>query len=111
MSMPSDPAKRAVYEAQMERLDRKQDAKVEPAKSTSSDDTNANGKSKVSDEERQRRREVRQDVSAQVEELLDLPPEQRMQQVLKMSPEEQIALSASLKGEKGQAFADGLSAQ
>jgi len=28
-----------------------------------------------------------------------------------MSPEEQIALSASLKGEKGQAFADGLSAQ
>jgi len=111
MSMPSDPAKRAVYEAQMERLDRKQDAKVEPAKSTSSDDTNANGKGKVSDEERQRRREVRQDVSAQVEELLDLPPEQRMKQVLKMSPEEQIALSASLKGEKGQAFADGLSAQ
>ena len=111
MSMPSDPAKRAVYEAQMERLDRKQDAKLEPAKSTNSDDTNANGKGKVSDEERQRRREVRQDVSAQVEELLDLPPDQRMKQVLKMSPEEQIALSASLKGEKGEAFADGLSAQ
>ena len=34
-----------------------------------------------------------------------------MKQVLKMSPEEQIALSASLKGEKGEAFADGLSAQ
>ena len=111
MSMPSDPAKRAVYEAQMERLDRKQDAKLEPAKSTNSDDTNANGKGKLSDEERQRRREVRQDVSAQVEELLDLPPDQRMKQVLKMSPEEQIALSASLKGEKGEAFADGLSAQ
>ena len=78
MSMPSDPAKRAVYEAQMERLDRKQDAKLEPAKSTNSDDTNATGKGKLSDEERQRRREVRQDVSAQVEELLDLPPDQRM---------------------------------
>jgi uncharacterized protein (DUF1800 family) len=114
MPMPSDPAKRAVYEAQMERLDRKQEAKVEPAKAPDAHDTTspaAVGEGKLSAEEREHRRELRQGASAQVEELLDLPPDQRMKQVLKMSPEEQLALSASLKGGRGEAFAEGMLAQ
>jgi hypothetical protein len=40
LSMPSDPARRAIYEAQMERLERKQDAKTEPPQTTT-DDANA----------------------------------------------------------------------
>ena len=34
-----------------------------------------------------------------------------MKRVLKMSPEEQLALGASLKGERGAAFAEGMSAE
>jgi len=114
LSMPSDPAKRAIYEAQIERLERKQDTKAAPPQTTTSDDTNApaaTGKGKLSEDALERRREVRRDVSEQVDELLDLPPDQRMKRVLKMSPEEQLALGASLKGERGAAFAEGMSAE
>ena len=43
-----------------------------------------------------------------VEELLDLPPDQRMKAVLEMSPEEQRVMTDSLQGDKRDEFLEGM---
>src|ERR1700691_3258167 len=79
-SLPSDPLKRAVYQAQLDRYEDKQNRKQQTAIA---------GAEKVAEDERARRQQDREDAELKVEELLDLPPEQRMKAVLKMPPEEQ----------------------
>src|ERR1700757_146266 len=126
--MPSDPVKRAVYEAQIERLqekrERKQEATAnatpptansgaeqsngEQATASTSAENSAASKPSAQDEQTDRRREDRLYADLKAQELLDLPPDQRMKQVLEMSPEEQRALSASLKGPKGDEFFQGM---
>ena len=108
-SMPSDPMKRAVYEAQLQRIEGKEQKKADAA---NSDNNGADGdKQKLSDEELARRREDRLAADAKAQELLDLPPDQRMKAFLKMPTEEQRALSASLKGNKRDEFMDGMAPQ
>ena len=110
-SMPSDPAKRAVYEAQLERYQEKQERKQEAA-NTDPSSTAASGKSApMSDEEQTRRREDRLYADLKTEDLLDLPPDQRMKAILKMSPEDQRAVGTSLKGDKRDEFMDGMKPQ
>jgi uncharacterized protein (DUF1800 family) len=127
--MPSDPVKRAVYQAQIERLQEKQERKQEgsaasaPPPATSSNpeqstgdqlagtatgDVSSPGKTNVEDEQRAKRREDRLYADLKAQELLDLAPDQRMKQVLQISPEEQRALSVSLKGQKGDEFMEGM---
>ena len=130
-AMPSDPTKRAVYEAQIEKLqekkERKQDASAvpvsQPANAATSDSASSDATTNNSDaanntpastppdpkEQMQaRRREDRLYADLKAQELLDLPPDQRMKEVLQMSPEEQRALSASLKGQKGEELLEGM---
>ena len=129
-SMPSDPVKRAVYQAQIERLEEKQERKQEaatapppaansPTDQAASDSTatpadnstnNASTASKpsVQDEQLAKRREDRLYADLKAQELLEMPPDQRMKQVLEMPPEEQRALSASLKGPKADEFMEGM---
>src|SRR6266566_1872520 len=45
------------------------------------------------------------------EQILDLPPDQRMREILKMPPEDQRALAASLKGDKRDEFLEGMDAK
>jgi uncharacterized protein (DUF1800 family) len=127
--MPSDPVKRAVYQAQIERLQEKQErkqesaaAKVTPpadhsgaepgagdqAAATATGDNSAASKPNVQDEQLAQRREDRLYADLKAQELLDLPPDQRMKQVLEMSPEERLAFSASLKGQKADEFTEGM---
>ncbi len=110
-SMPSDSAKRAVYEAQLERYQEKKEQKQQAANT----DPGANGgtakTSQMSDEEQSRRREDRLYADLKAEDLLDLPPDQRMKAILKMSPEDQRALDASLKGDKRDEFMEGMKPQ
>jgi uncharacterized protein (DUF1800 family) len=126
--MPSDPVKRAVYEAQIERLqekrERKQEATAnatpptansgaeqsngEQATASTSAENSAASKPSAQDEQADRHREDRLYADLKAQELLDLPPDQRMKQVLEMSPEEQRALSTSLKGPKGDEFFQGM---
>jgi uncharacterized protein (DUF1800 family) len=106
--LPSDPAKRAIYEDQIERLEEKQDQK-QAAVHASFDKTGSNdnpsnvvgaapgGRMLYSDEK--------------VQELLDLPPEKRVREVLKMSAEDRRALSSSLKGPKRDSFVEGMTPQ
>ncbi len=107
-SLPSDPAKRAVYEAQLQRYQEKQERKQDTA---ATDPATTAGKPQLSDEEQARRREDRLYADLKTEDLLDLPPDQRMKAILKMSPEDQRALETSLKGDKRDEFMDGMKPQ
>src|SRR5438874_1948713 len=102
--LPSDSAKRAVYKAQLERYEEKQQRKQESA---NADPTTAptSGKSgNMSDEELARRREDRLYADLKTEDLLNLPPDQRMKTILKMSSEDQRAIGRSLEGDKRDEF-------
>jgi uncharacterized protein (DUF1800 family) len=98
-SLPSDPLKRAVYQAQLERYQDKEDRKQQTAIA---------GADKVTEDERARRQQDRIDADEKVEELLDMPPDQRMKAVLKMSPEEQRSMTSSLQGDKRDEFLEGM---
>ncbi len=98
-SLPSDPLRRAVYQAQLDRYQDKEDRKQQTAIA---------GVEKVADDERARRQQERIEAEQKAEELLDLPPDQRMKAVLKMSPEEQRAMTSSLQGDKRDEFLEGM---
>ncbi len=68
-------------------------------------------KTSVKDEQASKRREDRLYADLKAQELLDLPPDERMKQVLQMSPEEQRALSSSLKGQRGDDFMEGMNSK
>jgi uncharacterized protein (DUF1800 family) len=55
-----------------------------------------------------RNREDRLYADLKVQQLIDLPPNQRFKQVLEMSQQEQRALADSLRGAKGQEFLEGM---
>ena len=98
-SLPSDPLKRAVYQAQLERYQDKEDRKQQAGIA---------GADKVAEDERARRQQDRIDADEKVEALLDMPPDQRMKAVLKMSPEEQRSMTSSLQGDKRDEFLEGM---
>jgi uncharacterized protein (DUF1800 family) len=98
-SLPPDPLKRAVYQAQLDRYQDKEDRKQQTAVA---------GADKVADDERTRRQQERDEANKKVEELLDLPTDQRMKAVLKMSPEDQRALTGALQGDKRDEFMEGM---
>jgi uncharacterized protein (DUF1800 family) len=128
-AMPSDPVKRAVYQAQIEKLEEKKERKpdiaattppataatptTEPAAADNSSnaDTATAAQASEKDDQAAKRREERLYADLKAQELLDLPPDQRMKQVLELSPEEQRTLSASLKGQRGDDFTEGMNAK
>jgi len=136
-SLPRDPTKRAVYEAQLQRYEDKQERKnnnnnEEAAKGGAANGAAAgeaqnasgagDGASPVStgavadnaqpaDSEQVRRREERRLANLKAQELLDLPADERMKQILQMSPEDRKALTANNKGAKADALMDGMNAK
>jgi uncharacterized protein (DUF1800 family) len=88
--LPSDPLKRAVYEAQVEKYEQKQDGKATGEHSTVPQSN------------------FQEDINASTEDLLDLPPDQRMKAVLRLSPDDRRALTTSLKGEQKDEFLQGM---
>ena len=113
MPMPRDPTRRAVYEAQVQRYEDKQDRKVEAAPSGSAADAGgtAADDAMLADTSFQRRREENQAASIRLLEFLDLPPDERFRAVLKLSPEEQRALASRAKGPKADALTQGMNGQ
>jgi uncharacterized protein (DUF1800 family) len=100
-SLPSDPLKRAVYQAQLERYQKKDERKQDTANDSSKPD-------KPSDEERARRQQDHLNAEQKIEDLLDMPSDERMKAILQMSPEEQRILTNSLQGERRNEFLDGM---
>jgi uncharacterized protein (DUF1800 family) len=121
-SLPRDPTRRAVYETQLQRFENKQERKEEAAKSkvnpdserassaisASGDNDTGNG---ATDPDIMRRREERRTANLRAQELLDLPPDERMKEILQMSPEDRRALAATTKGPKADALTEGMNPQ
>lgn len=110
-SLPSDAAKRAVYEAQRERYQEKKEQKQEAANADPAASGPSGKSAPLSDEEQARRREDRLYADLKAEDLLDLPPDQRMKAILKLSPADQRSVEASLKGDRRDQFMEGMKPQ
>jgi len=79
MSLPKDPAERAIYEAQIARLEQKKEAKEAQA--------DPGDENSMTDSQKQERRERRRVAREKFDELMALPADQRMKAILQMSPE------------------------
>jgi uncharacterized protein (DUF1800 family) len=88
--MPSDPAKRAVYEAQMERMEEKKNAAANQG-------TDDNG---MMDDKKAERRERREFASAKLDEIMVAPADKRMRMILAMSPEQRLEFAEGLRPEE-----------
>ena len=130
-SLPQDPTKRAVYEAQLQRYEDKQERKDKDkppespaatgdAPNTSGDAPNtcrdgacpvSAGSAPPPDPDQTRRREERRQANLRAQELLDLPPDERMKEILKMSPEDRREIATTTKGAKADALMEGMSPQ
>ncbi len=120
MSMPSDPAKRAVYESRLAAYQQRQQNKEEKAAGNGNNAQNnqeqAAADAKDSDqmltpEQRQRQQKKREDAMyADIDgaALLDMAPDARYKAILKMSPGERLDLARRYKGEKGLRLIDGM---
>lgn len=112
-ALPSDPVKRAVYEDQIERMDEKQEQKqaaADPVLDKTSNNDKFNN-DKLNDDARAPRQDERRYAELEAEQLLDLPPDERMKEILKMSAQDRRALAGSLKGPERDEFLQGMSAQ
>ena len=99
-SLPSDPLKRAVYQAQIQRYEQKQDQN-QGANHGAPNQQGAAPAAGIAAGD--------QAISAgQIQELLDQSPDQRVKAFLRMSPDEQRALTTSLKGDQRDAFVEGM---
>jgi uncharacterized protein (DUF1800 family) len=133
-SMPSDPARRAVYEVQLARQQAKKERKEEAGKGAADPNRVANAKmvgstdasittdnaatmaattdgaakSTPEDPEQARLREEQLYADLEVQQLPNLPPDQRFQKILHMSLASQLALADSMRGGKGQEFLEEL---
>src|SRR5260370_589875 len=123
-ALPQDPTKRAVYEAQLQRYEDKQERKDKPkppespAATGEAQNTCRDGACPVSaggapppDPGQTRRREDRRRANLRTQELLDLPPDERMKEILKMSPEDRRTIATTTKGAKADALLEGMTAQ
>jgi len=104
-TLPRDPVRRAVYEAQLQRYEDKQERKQQAAKSAAAEGDEQNpsgGKDGASsdDADQKLRRAERRAVNLKAQELLDLPPDERMKEILQMSPEERKQIASTPKAPK-----------
>jgi uncharacterized protein (DUF1800 family) len=112
--MPTDPARRAIYEAQVEKFEGKLDRKasVQNASVTAAgQEGGADSGSMQGDAEYSRHREEVQAATIKLRALLDLPPEERYREILAMSPEEQHVIANRAKGPRADQLMDGMNGQ
>lgn len=121
-AMPSDPALRMVYLVQIERQHDKKERLQEAAKNSAPLEPDGPGKTTATmeptvsaaklapeEEDQMRRSELGLYADLDVQQLAKLPPDQRFEKIVSMSPEEQLAVANSLRGGKGQDVLEGLS--
>jgi len=123
--LPSDPMQFVIYQAQLQRLDDKKEKKNEAktgadAKNVSvtktscvdmtcpvSMDSANDNAAQTANTVETRRREARRRDNLKTQELADLAPDDRMKEILALSPENQIVLAAT-RGAKADALLEGL---
>ena len=100
--LPSDPQERAIYEAQLQRYQRKEEQQAALHSASSDSSASAN------DDERGQRRRERMDARTETEQILNLPPGQRMAAILHLPPEQQQVLVRSLPPHERESLLVGL---
>lgn len=113
VSMPHDPAKRAIYESQIARLQQRQQNKQEDggknagAASANSDDMKMDSRSDP------RQQQAADAMYAEVDSLhlLQLAPGDRYDKILKMFPDERLELARKYRGMKTPRLVDGMKPQ
>lgn len=107
-SMPSDPAKRAVYESAIAQYQARKERKAEASQASptsgesGAQTANASAPELTADSVPPKQdtsiREGRMYAELDADSILDLPPEQRYAAILKMAPEERAAMGRMLNG-------------
>jgi len=110
LAEPSDSTRHAIYEAQLARYDDKMERKQEAANPETVNATTS-PKPTAEDDEMARRQENRLYADAKAAQLQDLPPDQRLQAILKMSPEDASNFSTALAGKTREDFLEGMTPQ
>jgi uncharacterized protein (DUF1800 family) len=135
MSMPSDPAKRAIYQSRIAAMQENQQAKQEAAKAGAnptptpdpgpdmkdmkSDDTQPAARAdsspdpdaKLTPEQRRQRfnrREAAMYADLSSDSLLGMPPDQRYKSILAMSPQERLDLAREYRGPRAMQLTEGM---
>jgi len=108
---PSDPIKRAVYEAQLQRYEDRKQSKEDAGKPTPDDERKSSAPSNEMAGDSMSSADERRSASQKFRELLDLPPDQRLKQILQMRPEEQRSLTMALRAERADRLLEGMSPQ
>jgi len=100
LSMPSDPDKRAIYEAAMERYRMRQELKAANDNQSADKATDAadnQGRfANLSPEKKAQLREARANADDKAEEMLAMSPEERYSELMKMSPMEREVFARRL---------------
>ena len=137
MGMPSDPAKRAIYESRMVAMDEKQEKKQDAAaqaninsaanNGNADKDAQASANSNAANSEAEmkpagstdssmapeqnksfKQREDAMYADLQSDSLLSLPPEERYHKILKMSPGERLDLARQYRGPRATQLLEGM---
>jgi len=110
MAMPSDPEKRAIYEAAVERYQNKQEKKqnkTQPVNADQQDD--AQKMDEMTPGEKAERREARQRAKQEGQALLDKSPDDRMDAILKMKADDRAMLVRAMAPEDRLKLLNGMS--
>jgi uncharacterized protein (DUF1800 family) len=115
-SMPSDPAKRAIYESRMyqyeQRQQKKEDTNAAQTKLQLDTPGQAQPDQQMMQDQAAGRKQREPEMLASADTgLLQLPPDQRYQTILKMSPAERLGVTRSYKGQEAMQLLDGMSPQ
>ena len=108
--MPSDPERKAVYQAQLARYEARKDKKEQAANTATLTGDAVATPDTMTDEERDRRRQERMEIEQKSEALLDLPPDERIKEIAKLSPEQQRMLANRFKN-RGDEVTEGMNAK
>src|ERR1051326_3551033 len=95
MSLPNDPQKRAVYEDAVERYRIRTEKKADGQANAADIDPNT-PPDQMTDSQREQLRAARQEARGRIDQILALPPDQRMPAIYKLSPAERISLAQVL---------------
>ena len=134
MSMPSDPAKRAVYQSRIAAMQENEQAKRDEAAAAKNpppannptytppdrkSDPEMKGENspekpeeaKLTPEQRQQRRKQRENdmyADLQSDTLLQMPPDERYKSIMKMSPRDRLGLAREYRGPRAMQLVEGM---
>jgi len=107
MSLPKDPAERAIYEAQIERMDAKKNGNNDAAAQAADQGDEAS----MTDAQKAERRQARQFANAKFDDIMSLPSDKRMAAILAMNSEERREFAQGLRPEDRLKLAESVSPQ